>query len=232
MSRPNFASIFAVLRSHMASELDPARIRALFTFDPARGLVRFRGDTLPDLRLSSPRHARWDVTMADQEVDAMPYGRAVVDELVRAQSAEFEKSGVHKGRVIHLTWHETSRRPAGLLASIAFHVPEDNGEELVITAIGTNPDEDVAADAHAATWVLKQYLHALAPKTSNPEQKQRRRDTVVRSVAKTSLTGGIRESLDLLGFEPARFPRLRATSDGFRQQPGISARLNTRRARR
>ncbi len=216
----------------MASELDPDRIRALFTFEHERGLVRFSGDTLPDLRRPAPRHPRWDVTMTDQEIDAMPYGRTVVDELVRAQSAEYGKTGIRKGRVIHLTWHETSRRPPGLLASIAFHVPDDNVEELVITAIGTNPDEDVAADAHAATWILKQYLDALAPKTSNPEQSPLRIDTVVRSGAKTYLTEEIRESLDLLGFEPARYPRLRATSDGFRQQPGISAPLNTRRARR
>lgn len=137
-------------------------------------------------------------------------------------------------RLEHFLEHPSARNGSNQSRAdqIAFHVPEDNSEELVITAIGTNPDEDVAADAHAATWILKRYLHALAPKTANPEQEQPRRDTVVRGVDKTFLTDEIRESLDLLGFEPTRYPRLRATSDGFRQQPGISAPLNTRRARR
>ncbi len=234
MSPPNFDSLLAHLLGHADNWLHPDRLGALFDYRPDRdGMVTFKGDSLPDIRHRKPRgHSRWDVTMVPHHADAMPYPDAAIGEIMRAQAAE-TRDGARKGRAIHLTWHPTSLRPPGLLASLAFHIPRDNVEELLITAIGISHDKEVAADAFPAAFVLKQYLHALAPKSSSPDQEVQRVDSVVHGVPRTALSKepGIREMLDVIGFRSESVAGLRGTSEGFRQPGGRIRRVNTGRVR-
>jgi hypothetical protein len=222
-SDPNYDSLLAQARRARGVWFTGARLEQLFAFDEPAGVITMPNpDPLPDARCGKRPwvERRWTVTMEVNParhvyVDRGPGTPPTTAVGARIDQRQNQRTGdgrFRKGRVLHLRRTGSSQ----LVASIAFHLPSDEALPLEVQAIGMAGSPVPASEAIVGAWVLKQYLHALAPLTVAPGSPART-DRLVFQVEDTALSEELRRLLAGIGFRRTSIRRRKPAATAFRQ---------------
>jgi len=113
-----------------------------------------------DHRLPDPRRgdrAAFRVTTREQLLPRAHFDRTVRETVNRAS--------VTRGRRIYAI----ELRCQEVVAALSYHLHDNPGRPLLVTALGTRHDVDTGGDLYgrslALVWLLKQYVHAISERT-------------------------------------------------------------------
>jgi hypothetical protein len=223
---PNYESLLAQARRARGQWFTGERIRSLFRFNSDHGVITMpTPDTLPDARFGAgPRlERRWTVTMQVNPArhvyanrgPGTPATSAVGTKIDQRQHQRTVDGRYRKGRVLHLRRTDSNQ----LVASIAFHLPSDDALPIEVLAIGMAGPPVSAAEAVVGAWVLKQYLHALAPITVSAESPART-DRLIYQLENTALTDQLTRLLAAIGFRRTAIRHRKPAATAFRQEAG------------